>query len=105
MPVRTTLPRDGTVIQREIQDKTERAIRQLEASVLDGMTLVPATVNATDTRVYHGLGRVPLGYWIVRCASVGVTVADGLSPETADPQNYIILRCSAGTTALTLAVF
>jgi len=88
----------------QIIDRIERALNVLEAHPLAGMAIVTQTIGAAaDTRVYHGLGRAALGYFIVRC-SADVRVCDGLVSEAIDPANYVSLRASSAQT-VTLAVF
>ena len=89
----------------QIIDRVERALNVLEAHPFAGMVLATQVVTTADTRVYHGLGRIPIGYFIVR-ASAGAVVFDSpTAPETIDPSNYIVLRATSGTPTVTLAVF
>ncbi len=101
----TALPRIGDAATQDLINRLEVAINALEATPLAGVVVLPSvTFGAGDLRVYHGLGRAVRGYFVVRCAVTGVTVGDGLTPETIDPRNYVSLRASAAV-ALTLAVF
>lgn len=103
--VTTDLPRVGDTDLQRLTSLIEDALNALQSNPLNNAVVLPLQlVNTTDTRVYHGLGRVPIGFFPVRCAVSGVTVADGVTAETLDPFNYISLRASAGV-AVSLAVF
>lgn len=99
-----SLPRFSGPIDRAL-DVIESALRRLAAAVLiDAVVLPPTAINTTDTRVFHGLGRPPVGYLVVKNPGVAIVVADGLVPEAADPANFLTLRCSFPAT-VTLLVF
>lgn len=102
----TTLPRVGDGALRDLTRRIEDAIRALEKAPLAGAVIIgPVTFASTaDVRVYHGLGRAPVGFWQVR-KNFAVDVTDGLVPEAIDPANYITLRASLGGVSITLAVF
>lgn len=98
------LPRFGAPIDRAL-DIIESTLRSLLAAPLTGaVVLAPQVINATDTRVYHGLGRRPRGAFMVQNPSVGAVLADGLVPESVDPSNFIVLRLSTAV-SVTLVVF
>lgn len=98
------LPRFGTAIDRAL-DIIESALRRLAGMALaDAVVLPPQLINTTDTRIYHGLGRLPRGYWIVKSPAVVNVVGDGLVPESKDPANFMTLRMAFPDT-VTLIVF
>lgn len=98
----TVLPRFGERSQLDLIERLERALNALEASPLNGAVVVTQAIGVADTRVYHGLDRIPRYFWIVRRAA-DVRVWDGAVPEAVDPANYITLRASSAAT-VTLAV-
>jgi hypothetical protein len=104
--VSTNLPRLGDNELQRLTRLIEDALNRLESNPLNNAVVLGAqTINSTDTRVYHGLGRSVAGFWVVRGGG-GATVFDGAVPETIDPANYITLRASTGgAPAFTLAVY
>lgn len=99
------VPQVADVTTRRAFDAVEQTLGELVAAPLVGAVLVgPVAIGTTDTRVYHGLGRAPRGYLLVKNPGVGVVLADGLVPEATDPSSYITLRLSFAAT-VTLAVF
>lgn len=99
-----SLPR-GQPSYNQLVAAVETLLNQLARHPLANLKVLPAqTINPTDTRIFHGLGQRPTGYFIVKSTS-GSTVFDGLAAETADPSNYLMLRSSAGMPTVTLAVF
>lgn len=98
----TALPRIGDAQMQRLIDIIETALNELEGSPFAGAVVVTQAIGTGDTRVYHGLGRVPKYFWVVR-ASADVRVFDGAVPETTDSANYITLRASSAQT-VTLAV-
>lgn len=86
-------------------DAVDTSLKKLAASPLvDAVVLPPQVINTTDTRIYHGLGRLPVGYFLVKSPSVVNVLGDGLVPESKDPTNYIVLRMAFSDT-VTLVVF
>lgn len=63
------------------------------------LTLTFSSAN-TDASLAHGLGRVPVGYWVLR-RSANMVVYDGANAWNA---NSIYLRASAAG-SITVAVF
>lgn len=98
----TALPRVGDAANQRLIGILETSLNALEASPLAGAVVVTQTIGTGDTRVYHGLGRVPAYFWVVRRAA-DVRVFDGAVPEAIDPANYITLRASSSQT-VSLAV-
>jgi hypothetical protein len=103
----TALPRFGDDRTQDLINRLEIAIQALEANPLAGLrVLQPIAFPAfpPTLRVYHGLGRAPQGWFVVR-QSQFVFFADLTTPTNeTDPANYSVLACNAATT-LTLAVF
>lgn len=98
------LPRFGSPIDRAL-DAIEGFCRRVALMALaDAVVLPPQLINTTDTRIYHGLGRLPVGRFLVKNPGVGDVLADGLVPESKDPANFITLRMSFPGT-VTLIVF
>lgn len=99
-----TLPRFGDIDQDRISDALEDAIGDLvSAPLADARVLAPQLVGVTDTRIYHGLERRPVGYFVAK-APADVRVFDGATAEANDPSHFITLRASSAQT-VTLVVF
>lgn len=99
----TALPRVGDGPLQRLTQIIEDALNDLEGKPLAGVVILPRQlVGASDTRIYHGLGRPVAFYWIVG-SNVDVRVADGAVAETIDPFNYLTLRASTAA-VLALAV-
>jgi hypothetical protein len=100
----TALPRFGDAKLDLLINQLEISLNDLEGAPLAGAVILPRQlVGASDTRIFHGLGRPVAGYWIVG-SNVDVRVADGAVPEAIDPRNYFTLRASTAA-VLGLAVF
>lgn len=99
----TVLPRVGDAQMQRLIDMLEKAINALEAASLNQAVTVTQAIGFTDTRVYHGMGRVPIGYIGIR-SDTPTTLYDGVVAETIDPANYISLRCSTAAT-VTILIF
>ena len=97
----TVLPR-VTDLTRDLIDRIERALNDLEAAPLAGAVVVTQAIGTADTRVYTGLRRAARYFWVVD-ASVDVRVFRGAVPEATDPANYVVLRASSAQT-VTLAI-
>lgn len=68
---------------------------------LDGKVLsVSFSAATTNQALAHGLGRVPLGYQVIR-RSANITIYDGTSPFTTSS----IFLASSGAGNVTLLVF
>lgn len=61
---------------------------------------VKFTASGVDVVVAHGLGRVPVGYFVVG-KSAGVTVYDGAASSSAD---YLVLRATGAGTVRVLVL-
>lgn len=102
----TALPRVGDGPLQRLTQLIEDALNDLEGKPLTGVVVLapiafpafPATV-----RVYHGLGRAPVG-WLVVKNSAFISFADVTTPAETDQANYAVLACNLAAT-LTLAVF
>jgi hypothetical protein len=103
----TALPRFGDDQTQDLINRLEIAIQALEANPLSGLRVLPPIAFPAfppTLRVYHGLGRVPQG-WLVVKNGVFISFADLTTPTNeTDPGNYAVLACNQATT-LTLAVF
>jgi len=79
------------------------AFDNLDGEVLrNAVLLSPVQINTTDTAVYHGLGRAPKGYVLVKSPS-DIRIFDGATPST-QPNQWITLRASSAA-VLTVLVF
>jgi hypothetical protein len=103
----TALPRFGDAQTQDLINRLEIALNALESQPLAGATIVPVTFTAAypaGVRVYHGLGRVPKGYFVVNTANAFGLLTEIPVPTEPDPRNYITL--GYGSAAVTLvAVF
>lgn len=98
------IPQVDDITTRRAFDAVEGTLDDLVAAPLVDCVLVgPVAIGVADTRVYHGLGRAPRGYLVVR-SSADVRVFDGAVLEATDVTNHIRLRASSAQT-VTLAVF
>ncbi len=78
------------------------AVKALEANPLNqGVLLEGVPVATTDTRINHGLSRVPRGYLVMK-ASAPVFVGDGSA--STNPTLYINVKASSAAT-VSLLVF
>lgn len=64
----------------------------IKAKILD----LKFTSANTDLAITHGLGKIPIGYWIVGKSSASVNLYDGINEWT---KNLIYLRSGATGTA------
>ena len=70
---------------------------------LDAQFLLVTTSTAdTDVAVLHGLGRVPVGYWVVGKDKAGVVYDSGRESWT---DTRLTVRCSVATVKVRLVVF
>ena len=97
----TTLPRIGDGNMNKLIDLIERALNRLEAMPLNNAKLIKGVVFTAaypaSTRVFHGLGYKPSGYFAVNSFNAFEILTE-FPAETADPSNYINLAYgSAGT--------
>lgn len=70
--------------------------------LMQAVLIGPQTIGTTDTKLYHGLGRQPRGYFIVK-APADVRLFDGATPSPS-PGQWITVRASSAQ-QLTVAVF
>lgn len=103
----TALPRTGDAKTDDLINRLESALNALEANPLNGAVFIPVTFTAAfpvGVRVYHGLGRVPRGYFVVNTPNAFGLLTEIPQPNEPDPRNYITL--SYGSAAVTtVAVF
>jgi hypothetical protein len=99
------LPR---LVGADVASYLDRLVAALEDAILDpgklaGAVIVgPVAIATTDTRIYHGLGQRPIGYWLIKAPS-DLRVFDGTVAEATDPRNFVTLRLNAAAT-VTLVV-
>lgn len=94
-------PGGSTILDRLI-DAIAKAFRKVDANpFVEARILAPQTIGITDTPVYHGLGRVPRGYFLVKAPS-DLRIFDGVTPSKT-PSATITLRLSAAA-QVTVAV-
>lgn len=82
-------------------DQVTEWVRTQEAHPLAAARLVTATIGTGDTTIFHGLGRVPTGWWV---ASPNASATVWSQTASAIPAETIVLRASAAVT-VTLVVF
>ena len=92
------LPRIGDGQMNKLIDIIERALNRLEAMPINNAKLIKGVVFTaaypTSTRVFHGLGYRPSGYFAVNTFNAFPNMTE-FPRETTDPANYINLAYSA----------
>jgi hypothetical protein len=110
MPLWSVRPMISVQVPRTGNPETDRALSTV-AEALSALAALPANAGApaivsqalttSDTRVYHGLGRAPLG-WLVCGQTADATVYEVSTSDA--PSEYINLRASASVTARLLFI-
>jgi hypothetical protein len=101
----TALPRVGDAELQRLTALIEDALNALEEKPLANAVIIPVTFTAAypaGVRVYHGLGRAPVGYFVVNTLNAFGWLTQIPTPNEPDPRNYITL--GYGSTANTLIV-
>lgn len=91
-PLNTSGAEGGSTLLDRIQALLKKALDALANGKLDNSTLVPATIAAVDTTVYHNLGQ-PVASWDIvdRDANANVWRSPTVN---GNPSRTIILRAS-----------
>lgn len=84
----------GDRVLDKVQSNVEDAIAQaIKAPLLNGTLLTDVAVSTSETTVYHRLGRLPVGFFVVGNNAAAIVYSSSASDETG-----LYLRGSAACT-------